>query len=125
MFSDFPPGPGEGHVRFPMPQRLYGREAHVATLLQGFERVAQSGRPEIILVRGYSGIGKSSVVHELSKPVSQRGGFFLSGKCDQLQRDIPYAPLAQALRGLTQQLLSGPEAELSRWRERLREAWED
>jgi predicted ATPase/signal transduction histidine kinase len=122
MFSDPPPGPQDGHVRFPVPQRLYGREAHVATLLEGFERVVQGGRPELILVRGYSGIGKSSVVHELGKHVARRGGFFLSGKCDQFQRDIPYAPLAQALRGLTQLLLAGPEAELARWRERLREA---
>ncbi|HEX8703500.1 MAG TPA: serine/threonine-protein kinase PknK, partial [Myxococcaceae bacterium] len=108
--------------RFQLPQRLYGRDAHVATLLQGFEHIANGGRPELILVRGYSGIGKSSVVHELHKPVVQRRGFFLSGKFDQLQRDVPYATLAQAIRGLVQQLLSGTDDEVSRWRERLREA---
>ncbi|WP_224242471.1 trifunctional serine/threonine-protein kinase/ATP-binding protein/sensor histidine kinase [Hyalangium gracile] len=108
--------------RFQLPQRLYGRDAHVATLLQGFERIASGGRPELMLVRGYSGIGKSSVVHELHKPVVQRRGFFLSGKFDQLQRDVPYATLAQALRGLGQQLLAGTDEEVARWRERLREA---
>ncbi|WNG56800.1 AAA family ATPase [Archangium gephyra] len=110
--------------RFQLPQRLYGRDAQVSTLLQGFERVARTGRPELFLVSGYSGIGKSSVVHELYKPVVQRRGFFLSGKFDQFQRDIPYATLAQALRGLVQQLLAGNDAELARWRERVNRAWD-
>ncbi len=108
--------------RFQLPQRLYGRDVQVATLLRGFERIARGGRPELILVSGYSGIGKSSVVHELHKPVVQLRGFFLSGKFDQLQRDVPYATLAQAIRGLGQQLLSSTDEEVARWRERLREA---
>ncbi|AKJ04760.1 Signal transduction histidine kinase CheA [Archangium gephyra] len=106
-----------------MPQRLYGREAHVAALLRGFERVTRECQSELILVRGYSGIGKSSVVHALQEPVLRRQGFFLSGKSEQFQGDIPYATLAQALGGLTQQLLAGPDEQLARWRERLREAW--
>ncbi|WNG39856.1 AAA family ATPase [Archangium violaceum] len=110
--------------RFQLPQRLYGREAQVAALLEGFERVARTGRPELFLVSGYSGIGKSSVVHELYKPVVQRRGFFLSGKFDQFQRDIPYATLAQTLRGLVQQLLAESDEEIARWRERVNQAWE-
>ncbi|PTL84005.1 trifunctional serine/threonine-protein kinase/ATP-binding protein/sensor histidine kinase [Vitiosangium sp. GDMCC 1.1324] len=110
--------------RFQLPQRLYGREAQVSALLEGFERVARTGRPELLLISGYSGIGKSSVVHELHKPVVQRRGFFLSGKFDQFQRDIPYATLAQAIRGLVQQLLAGSDEELAAWRERVNQAWE-
>ncbi|WP_224364900.1 trifunctional serine/threonine-protein kinase/ATP-binding protein/sensor histidine kinase [Hyalangium versicolor] len=109
---------------FQLPQRLYGREAQVSTLLQGFERVASTTRPELILISGYSGIGKSSVVHELHKPVVQRRSFFLSAKFDQLQRDVPFATLAQAFRGLVQQLLAGTEEEIAQWRERLNRAWE-
>jgi predicted ATPase/GAF domain-containing protein len=113
---------GDSLRGFHLPQRLYGRDAYVTTLLQGFERVAQGGRPELILVRGYSGIGKSALVHELRAPVVRRQGFFLSGKAEQFQRDTPYATLAQSVRGLTQQLLAGSDEQLARWRERLHEA---
>ncbi|MDY7232948.1 trifunctional serine/threonine-protein kinase/ATP-binding protein/sensor histidine kinase [Hyalangium rubrum] len=117
-------GPHAPTSRFQLPQRLYGRDPHLAVLQHGFERVARGGRPELILVSGYSGIGKSSVVYALRKPVAERGGSFLSGKFEQFHRDIPYATLAQAIRELTQQLLEGSsEEELVRWRERLREAW--
>ncbi|AKI99168.1 Signal transduction histidine kinase CheA [Archangium gephyra] len=91
-------------------------------MLRGFERVVQEGRSELILVCGYSGIGKSSVVHALREPVARKQGFFLSGKADQFQQHIPYATLAQALRALTERLLAGPEEQLARWRQRLREA---
>jgi predicted ATPase/signal transduction histidine kinase/tRNA A-37 threonylcarbamoyl transferase component Bud32 len=110
--------------QFQPPQGLYGRDAHVHTLLEGFERVVQSGKPELLLVGGYSGMGKSSLVNELHKPVVGRHGFFLSGKFDALQRDVPYATLARALGGLVRQLLAGSEEELARWRERLLEALE-
>ncbi|MDC0708435.1 AAA family ATPase [Stigmatella sp. ncwal1] len=120
----FIPGAHDTSHQFQLPQRFYGREAQVSSLIQGFERVVQTGRPELFLVSGYSGIGKSSVVQELHKPVVQRRGFFLRGKFDQFQRDIPYATLAQAIRGLVQQLLAGSDEELARWRERVLQGWE-
>ncbi|WP_375769388.1 trifunctional serine/threonine-protein kinase/ATP-binding protein/sensor histidine kinase [Archangium gephyra] len=119
----FRPGEHDFPHHFQMPQRLYGREASVATLVEGFKRTARGGRPELVLVSGYSGIGKSSVIHELQRPVVERRGFFLEGKFDQFQRDIPYATLARAIRGLVRQLLAGSDAELAAWRERLHEAW--
>ncbi|WP_224371179.1 trifunctional serine/threonine-protein kinase/ATP-binding protein/sensor histidine kinase [Hyalangium versicolor] len=122
--EDFPLGRNDHPTHFQLPQRLYGRDAQAAVLLQGFERVARGGRPELILVRGYSGIGKSAVVNELHKPVVRQRGFFLSGKFDQFQQAIPYATLSQAIRGLTQQLLAGTDEELARWREHLLKAWE-
>ncbi|WNG36229.1 AAA family ATPase [Archangium violaceum] len=120
----FPLGTQDTPQRFQLPQRLYGREAQVASLLEGFERVTRTGRPELLLLSGYAGIGKSAVVHELYKPVVRRRGFFLSGKFDQFQRDIPYATLAQLLRGLVQQLLAGSEEEVARWREQVNRAWD-
>jgi PAS domain S-box-containing protein len=122
--APFPLGSRDFPARFQLPQRLYGREPEVKALVQAFERVGREGRPEWLLVRGYSGIGKSSVVHELHRPVLQRRGFFLSGKFDQLQRDVPYATLAQAFKSLVQQLLAGGDAEVEAWRQRLLEAFE-
>ena len=75
-----------------------------------------------MLVSGYSGIGKSSVVNELHKPLVPPRGLFASGKFDQYKRDIPYATLAQAFQSLLRPLLAKSEAELSKWRDALREA---
>ncbi|ATB41015.1 hypothetical protein CYFUS_006477 [Cystobacter fuscus] len=122
--EDFPLGLKDVPARFQLPQRLYGREAEVAALRSAFERVAAGGGPEWVLVRGYSGIGKSSVVNELQQPVLRRRGFFLQGKFDQFQRDVPYATLVHALRGLVQQVLAGSDAEVAAWRQRLLEALE-
>ncbi len=111
-------------ARFQLPQQLYGREAEVDTLLKAFERVARTGRTEWVLVRGYSGIGKSAAVGELHRPVLRRRGFFLSGKFDQLQHDAPYSTLARAIRELVRQLLAGSDEEVAAWRQRLLVAWE-
>src|SRR5438128_4133378 len=105
-------------------EKLYGRSQEIDTLLTAFDRMVKSGRPELLLVSGYSGIGKSSVVNELHKVLVPPRGLFASGKFDQYKRDIPYATLAQAFRELIQSLLGKSEAELARWRNALREALE-
>ena len=80
------------------------------------------GRPELVLVSGYSGVGKSSVVNELHKPLVPPRGLFASGKFDQYKRDIPYATLAQAFQSLIRPILAKNEEELGRWRDAIREA---
>ena len=122
--EEFPLGQRDFPARFQAPQSLYGRDAERQSLLEAFERVVRTGRAEWVLVRGYSGIGKSSVVHELHKPLLRRRGFFLSGKFNPLQRDVPYATLAQALGALVQQILAGNDEEVAAWRQRLLEAFE-
>src|SRR5207237_5411090 len=92
--------------RLLIPEKLYGRAREVETLLAAFERVVASGAPELVLVSGYSGIGKSSVVHELHKVLVPPRGLFASGKFDQYKRDIPYATLAQACQGLIRPLMA-------------------
>ena len=82
-------------------------------MLASFDRVVKSGAPELVLVSGYSGIGKSSVVNELHKVLVPPRGLFASGKFDQYKRDIPYATLAQAFQSLVRPLLGKSEAELS------------
>ena len=91
--------------RLVMPERLYGRDGEVQTLLHTFEQVVAGGAPALVLVSGYSGIGKSSVVHELHKAIVLPRGIFIAGKFDQYKRDIPYATLAQAFQGLIRPLL--------------------
>ncbi|WP_438031961.1 AAA family ATPase [Sorangium sp. So ce204] len=118
----FPLGERDLSDRFQVPQRLYGREREVEALRAAFERVVASGRPELVLVSGYSGIGKSSLVAELHGPVVRERGFFLSGKFEQLKRDVPYHAFLQAFRALLRELLCASEEQLDRWRERLREA---
>src|SRR5262249_57418932 len=91
-------------------------------LVAAFERIAGGGAPELVLVSGYSGIGKSSVVNELHKVLVPPRGLFASGKFDQYKRDIPYATLAQAFQSLLRPILAKSEAELGRWRDDIREA---
>ena len=114
--DEFPLGEHDTPDRFLIPEKLYGRTHEIDTLLAAFERVVASGKPELVLVSGYSGIGKSSVVNELHKVLVPPRGLFASGKFDQYKRDIPYATLAQAFQGLIRSLLSKSEAELQIWR---------
>jgi PAS domain S-box-containing protein len=118
----FPLGQQDTPDRLLIPEKLYGREREIGTLLAAFDRVVTSGRPELVLVSGYSGIGKSSVVNELHKALVPPRGLFASGKFDQYKRDIPYATLAQAFQSLIRSLLSKSDAELAGWRDALREA---
>jgi predicted ATPase len=108
--------------RLLIPEKLYGRTSEIETLLASFERIVSGGRPELVLVSGYSGIGKSSVVNELHKALVPPRGLFASGKFDQYKRDIPYATLAQAFQGLIRPLLSKSEWQLSKWRAVLQDA---
>ncbi|WP_437853931.1 AAA family ATPase [Sorangium sp. So ce363] len=118
----FPLGQRDLSDRFRVPQRLYGREREVGALLAVFERVVAQGRPELVLVSGYAGIGKSSLVAELHRPIVRERGFFLSGKFDQTARDVPYSAFHQAFRTLVQEILGASEEQVERWRQRFREA---
>jgi PAS domain S-box-containing protein len=115
--SDFPLACQDIADKFQIPQKLYGREQEIATLLSAFERV--SDKSEMMLVVGYSGIGKSALVQELFKPITQKRSYFISGKFDQYQRNIPYSAIVSAFRELVKQLLTETEAQLQEWREKL------
>src|SRR5260370_1886202 len=114
--DDFPLGEHDRPDHLVVPEKLYGRERAVGTLLASFDRVVKSGMPELVVVSGYSGIGKSSVVNELHKVLVLPRGFFASGKFDQYKRDIPYATLLQAFQSLLRPLLTQREPELSKCR---------
>jgi PAS domain S-box-containing protein len=120
--DEFPLGEHDTPDRLLIPEKLYGREAEIAVLLAAFDRVIKGATPELVLVAGYSGIGKSSVVNELHKVLVPPRGLFASGKFDQYKRDIPYSTLAEAFQSLTRRLLAKSEADLATWRAALLEA---
>ena len=120
--APFPLGQQDVSDRLLIPERLYGRERDIETLLAAFDRVVAQGAPELVPVSGYSGIGKSSVVNELHKALVLPRDLFASGEFDQYKRDIPYATLAQAFQSLVRPLLGQSQAALERWREAIREA---
>ncbi len=107
--------------RFLIPEQLYGREAEVQTLLDAFERVA-AGASELMLVAGFSGIGKTAVVNEVHRPILRQRGYFIKGKFDQFNRNIPLLAFAQALRDLIGQLLCESDAQLQIWKTSMLEA---
>src|SRR5258708_4341708 len=122
QIDPFPLGAHDVPDRLLIPERLYGRVHEIDTLLAAFDDVMASGAPGLVLVSGYSGIGKSSVVNELHKVLVPRRGLFASGKFDQYKRDIPYATLGQAFRSVVLRILSQSDTELARWRTLLQEA---
>ncbi|MDJ0553060.1 MAG: AAA family ATPase [Microcoleaceae cyanobacterium MO_207.B10] len=118
VITQFELGTRDISDRFSIPEKLYGRQAEVQTLLDGFEKVAQ-GESEIILVAGFSGIGKTAVINEVHKPIVRQRGYFIQGKFDQFQRNIPFSAFVQAFRDLMGQLLSESEANLQEWKSKI------
>jgi predicted ATPase/signal transduction histidine kinase/tRNA A-37 threonylcarbamoyl transferase component Bud32 len=105
-------------IKLLIPQKLYGREREVKTLMNTFERVS-FGTTEMMLVSGYSGIGKTSIVNEVHKPIVEARGYFIGGKFDQFKRNIPYAALIQAFQNLIRQLLTESSEKIAIWQEKL------
>lgn len=123
--AEFTLGEKDISGKFYIPQKLYCREAEINDLLAGFERVAvgqiesNQAKIEMTLVGGYSGIGKTSIVQEIYKPITEKRGYFISGKFDQFQRNVPYSAVVNAFKELVGQLLSETEDKLNQWREKL------
>ncbi|MEG4119801.1 AAA family ATPase [Microcoleus sp. N9_B4] len=110
--------------RFLIPEKLYGREIEVQTLLNAFDRVA-NGTSELMLVAGFSGIGKTAVVNEVHKPIVRQRGYFIKGKFDQFNRNIPFSAFVQAFRDFMAQLLSESDAKIQEWKTQILEALGD
>ena len=118
QIEDFEIGRRDVGDRFMIPDKLYGRETEINTLLQAFERVSQ-GTTEIMLVAGFSGIGKTAIVNEVHKPIVKQRGYFIKGKFDQFQRNIPFSAFVQAFRYLIGQLLTETEPQIQQWKSKI------
>jgi len=105
-------------IRLQIPQKLYGRDDEIAMIVAAFDRAA-AGESELLLVKGGAGTGKTALVHEVHKPLTERCGNFVSGKFDQYQRDIPFYAWTQAFEQFCDLLLKEDEDALARWRERI------
>ena len=119
--GNFPLGNYDPSIKLRIPRKLYGRDKDVAAMLSVFNEVAE-GASALLLIAGHSGVGKSSLVHEMFLPISERRGFFLEGKFEQYRRDIPFFAWRQALDGFVRFLLRCPENELAVWRQALQQA---
>ncbi len=122
QIAPFALGQSDRTDRLLIPQRLYGREPELQQLFAAFQRVVTTGRSELMLVSGYTGVGKTALVNELQKPIVQANARFAAGKIDQYKRGIPYASIAQAIRGVILPILATDEVELADWRRRLQAA---
>ncbi len=117
----FPLGTQDASPRFEVPQTLYGRSEELSILLQAFDRVAR-GRSELLLLGGYSGIGKSALVNEIHKPITTLRGYFIKGKYDQYNRDVPYSAITLAFDEMVESILMEPPESIQSWRAEILEA---
>jgi diguanylate cyclase (GGDEF)-like protein len=126
LIQNFPLGTADISDKFHIVQKLYGREQEIRTLIAAFEKVGIAfqqkttlNQSEIVLVSGYSGIGKTALVQALYQPITRYKGYFITGKFDQYQRNIPYSAIVSALGDLIRQILTESEAQLQVWREKI------
>ncbi|ASS75516.1 hypothetical protein CIG75_11335 [Tumebacillus algifaecis] len=118
VIGEFSIGEQDQSEIFRIPEKLYGRGQDIAAMRTSFDRAAQ-GTSELLLVSGFSGIGKSFFVHEIHASVVAENGFFISGKFDQFKRHIPYHALILAMKNLMNQLLTQSEEEITQWRDKI------
>ncbi|MCP4131101.1 MAG: AAA family ATPase [bacterium] len=104
--------------KFQIPQKLYGREEEIAMLMSAFDRVSE-GNTELMLISGFSGIGKSMLVNEIQRPLVKYRGYFISGKFERLKKDVPYSGIIQAFSSLARQILAEDKAKIALWKEKI------
>ncbi len=119
--SDFDLGSMDKPKTLSMPEKLYGRENELLILKQAFDHMLKSNRTELLLVSGYSGVGKTALVRSLYEPLARQWGFALCGKSDQLKRDIPFATITLAFQELVQYILTESEEQIAYWTQKLQE----
>ncbi len=115
---EFTPGTRDVPSQFHIPEKFYGRDREIRSIMEIFERISTGDRA-MLLVSGHPGIGKTSLINEIHKPVVRQSGFFISGKFDQFQRNVPYSSLIVALNELVGHLLSESTSRIEIWKKKL------
>lgn len=108
--------------KFRLTDKIYGRDQEIERLLSVFRNVSDGSTTSVVLVGGYSGVGKTSLINEIHKPIVERQGYFISGKFDQFKRNIPYSSIVQALEEMVQKILVGEEDEIDIWKDKILKA---
>ena len=121
MIELFEIGQKDYSEKLQIPQKLYGCEEETSLLIQAFERVSE-GAVELMLVSGYAGVGKSSLVNEIHRPITERRGYFIKGKHDQYQKNIPYSGLIQAFNDFVDQILTESPERIAKWKTKILKA---
>ena len=119
--GDFIIGQEDFSKQFSIPEKLYGRSSEIQQLMEAFNRASNLDK-ELVLVSGASGTGKSALISEVNKPITEKKGEFLGGKFDQFQRNNPYFAISQAFKSFTQSILTKEESQLNLWKEKIQHA---
>lgn len=117
----FPIAEQDPSLEFRVSHKIYGREKEIEKLLESFNKVT-SGLSEVMLVSGYSGIGKTSLISEIYRPIMAKHGYFISGKFDQFKQNIPYSAIIQAYQDFIRQILTESEEDIRVWKEKILKA---
>lgn len=117
--QSFKVGKSDSTSIFQIPEKLYGRESEVSELLSHFNSVASTGKSKITLISGYSGVGKSSLIREIYKPITASSGYFLSGKFDQFNKNIPFNAIIQIFTKIIQNLLGESNQGIENWKRKI------
>lgn len=120
-YSSFKLGEKDFSGKLNIPEKLYGREKEIEQLRDAYQRVSK-GAKEMILVAGYSGTGKTSIVNEIHQYIAKNNGYFISGKFDQLQKSVPYSAFIQALNQFCKLILTENREALAQWKKQIQEA---
>ncbi|EDM76808.1 Serine/Threonine protein kinase and Signal Transduction Histidine Kinase (STHK) with GAF sensor [Plesiocystis pacifica SIR-1] len=120
--GELPLGEHDHPTTLQLPRQLYGRATQQRALTDELAKTVEARSRRLVIIEGAPGLGKSALLHELSAPLSSRGGSLVVATCVRDGSDRPYRPFVEAFEHQIQQLLAQSEERLVHWRLRLREA---
>ena len=99
-------------------QKMYGRQKEMDAILSLFQK-SKNGEKQILIISGFSGNGKSTLIGELNSQLSEKNCHFIKGKFEQFNNDTPFHAFVQAFTTLTNGILTEEKKESDYWRNRI------